>query len=163
MTDYYAANGAQFSKEKAQVYGAFLSVLHRDNARLTPPLVVEKAKDEDSPIHECFEWEDGKAAYSYRLWQARNLINHITIRIETEDGNEEGAEVRAFHHITISMEDSAKSYVPLSMVIESEDYTNQIIQRALREVQNWRMKYNQYKQLKPIYDAIEKVVKKLEK
>jgi len=36
--------------------------------------VVEAARPDDSPLHECFMWDDHEAAKLYRLWQSRLLI-----------------------------------------------------------------------------------------
>ena len=50
--------------------------------RLTPEQVVEAARDESSPLHECFEWDDGKAAHKYRVEQARDLLKRVKIEVE---------------------------------------------------------------------------------
>lgn len=52
--------------------------------RLTPAAVVEDAKDPASPLHDCFQWDDEKAAYAHRLDQARALITSIRIVQKTD-------------------------------------------------------------------------------
>ncbi len=52
--------------------------------RLTPAAVVEDAKDPASPLHDCFQWDDEKAAHAHRLDQARSLITSIRIVQKTD-------------------------------------------------------------------------------
>lgn len=48
---------------------------------LTPEMVVEDAKQEESPLHSMFEWNDKSAAHKHRLHTARQLIKSVTIKI----------------------------------------------------------------------------------
>ena len=41
--------------------------------KVTPQEILEKARDETSELHKCFEWDDSVAAERYRLQQAGNL------------------------------------------------------------------------------------------
>lgn len=50
---------------------------------LTPDAVVKDAKNRNSPLHEHFEWDDTKAAYQYRLDQARELIRKVRVEVVT--------------------------------------------------------------------------------
>ena len=60
---YKAKGGAQFDRKKTQIYGHFLNHLAKSNkGKLTSKEVVNRARSEDSPIHDCFEWNDDKAA-----------------------------------------------------------------------------------------------------
>jgi len=47
--------------------------------RFTADEIVKAARNEDSPLHEYFEWDDGKAAHAHRLYQARGLIRRLWI------------------------------------------------------------------------------------
>lgn len=52
--------------------------------RLTPDMVVEHARDPESPAHDWFEWDDSKAAHKHRLEQARELLaKRVVIRSES--------------------------------------------------------------------------------
>ena len=46
---------------------------------LLPENVVEAARDEASPLHEHFQWDDGEAARQWRLEQARALIRTVRL------------------------------------------------------------------------------------
>lgn len=47
------------------------------NGRITPEAIVHAAANPKHPLHSCFEWDDGKAAFSYRVQQARDLIRRV--------------------------------------------------------------------------------------
>ncbi len=51
------------------------------HGKLTPDVIVEEAAKPESPLHECFQWDDNKAAQQWRLQQARILINNIEVTI----------------------------------------------------------------------------------
>lgn len=47
-------------------------------------LLVEHASNEDSSLHECFEWDDTIAAHEHRLSQARHILRTYPIYDVTE-------------------------------------------------------------------------------
>ena len=58
-----------------------LEALYRQHGELTPTLVVEDARDTESPLHSHFEWTDTIAAEKYRRMQARKLLASVEVRI----------------------------------------------------------------------------------
>jgi hypothetical protein len=52
--------------------------------RLTPDAIVADAQDEDSPLHECFEWDDSEAAHKFRLTQARGLLERMELAVTSK-------------------------------------------------------------------------------
>lgn len=47
--------------------------------RLTAKNVVDEARDEDSPLHPHFEWDDSIAGEAHRMAQARELIRSVRV------------------------------------------------------------------------------------
>lgn len=64
---------------------AEISALEDRRGRLTPQEVVEAARPDGSALHGCFEWDDSKAAESYRIEQARELIRRVKIEVTIEE------------------------------------------------------------------------------
>lgn len=61
-----------------------LERIREDNdGLLTVAKVLEAARDEDSPLHRHFDWDDTTAAEKYREWQARTLIQKCRVTIES--------------------------------------------------------------------------------
>jgi hypothetical protein len=46
---------------------------------ITADAVLEDAKNEESPLHKYFEWDDSKAATMFRKDQARELIRSVRL------------------------------------------------------------------------------------
>ena len=72
-------------KPKSMAVRRALQALERAG-KLTPSEVVSAARDPESPLHNSFEWDDAKAAESWRLVQARELIRSVQVQVSiTED------------------------------------------------------------------------------
>ena len=155
-TIYVASAGAPFSEKKAQAYGEYLAKIEKKEGILTPAKVVEKARSEKSIIHNYFEWEDSIAGEKYRIHQARQLMNHIEVEI-IDNGDTENKTIKMFHNIQIIEESKDRGYLSLSSIINSNDYRDQIIDRALAELVGWKKRHQQYSELKPVFVAIEEV------
>ena len=71
-------------KQKNAIKTRLEKLTKLNKGRLTPSKVVHDAKAKTSPLHDQFTWDDDKAAELHRLWQARNLIKTVKIKITTE-------------------------------------------------------------------------------
>ena len=58
-----------------------LTKLQNQYGQLAPEVVVDAAKDTDSPLHNYFEWSDDVAGHAYRLDQARQLIRSVKVEL----------------------------------------------------------------------------------
>ena len=47
---------------------------------VTPEQIVNKARNADTELHKCFDWDDTTAAEKYRLHQARQVVCHLVIK-----------------------------------------------------------------------------------
>lgn len=70
--------------QRTEIQEAFIRGLESRAGRLLPQDVLNAARNPESPIHECFEWNDCLAAESFRLDQARDLIRRVRIEVEHE-------------------------------------------------------------------------------
>jgi len=62
---------------------ALLALAELHQGRITPEMVVEAARDPNSPLHTAFTWDDAQAAHEHRLAQARVLLRRVRVEIET--------------------------------------------------------------------------------
>lgn len=140
---YRAASGAGYSNADAQIIGERIKELEP----VTPAILVDDARPEDSPLHKFFEWDDSVAAERYRVHQAQQVVNHLRVIIR-----EEGPARKAFHSVTITeTEGVERAYVSTQTVCEQpgEDYKKQIIAKAATELATWRRRYEEYKDYFP--------------
>ena len=56
---------------------------------LNPEIIVENSKNPESVLYPIFEWDNKKAAYNYRLQQARILLNNIKLSVITDGETKE--------------------------------------------------------------------------
>lgn len=125
---------------------------------VAPADLVEAARNPGSAMHSYFEWDDAKAADAYRVQQARYLLRSIEVVIR-----EEHPPIRAFHAVVVEDGpegdddggDKPRRYVPVSVVAADEALRRQVIEAALAELQGWRKRYAQYRELEQIGAAID--------
>ena len=72
----------------ASVVGKTCEDLEKAFGKVTRENFLEAARDEDSPTHSLFEWDDVKAAEKYRVDQSGRILSNL--RITIVDENDEG-------------------------------------------------------------------------
>jgi hypothetical protein len=60
---------------------AALRALEDERGRLTPEIVLEAARDPESPLHDQFEWNVEEAARKHNLARARALLRSVRVRL----------------------------------------------------------------------------------
>jgi len=109
--------------------------------------IVDRARDENSELHKCFEWDDSIAAEKYRLKQAGYVVHHLVIKEETVP--EDRPEIRYF------FKPKAESgYKPTKVIVRKEDEYKALLARAWAELQAFKVKYSMLTELQEIFDLI---------
>lgn len=122
---------------------------------LTPKNILERAKDSSSNLHNLFEWDNSVAAEKFRLEQARGLIQNIKIIVGEKM-------IRGFESVRVIVNDTGEmknTYLPIMDILSNEEYREQKIVEALNNITYWRAKFQDLKELKPIFVSIDKVLK----
>ena len=114
----------------------------------TPKEVVEYAKNENTELHKCFEWDDKKAAEHYRVVQARQVLRSIVI--VREDMPEDTPPIRLFYK-TFDRE----GYKKIDFILQNEDEYEALLERAKQELKAFRRKYSMLKELNTLFDMID--------
>lgn len=115
----------------------------------TPAQILDKARDKNSELHKCFDWNDAEAAEKWRLQQARlvvcNLIYKETIR-------ESASPVRLFFKT-----DGESGYKSTSLILQNKDEYQKLLSRALAELNSFKTKYKTLSELDGVFDAIDQL------
>ena len=125
---------------------------------LMPEDVVEAATDKKSVLHNLFTWDDTSAAKEYRLWQARQLVAKVRIKIE-DDGTE-----KIYYHCKVSINNErVEGYVDKKDFNDKDIYFA-VLKEAVVSLRYWQKKYHELKELENVIDEnklniIEKEVK----
>lgn len=113
---------------KETVQEKLTKILERDGC-IKASAVVKEAKPKKSPIHDCFEWDDGKAADEHRLWQARHLIRVTVVPYEGEDN-------RLVHirPVTVKGEGAEGEYRPINAVVKTIGEYERCLDELLKKI-----------------------------
>jgi len=121
--------------------------------------VVEFARDERTALHSEFEWDDTVAAHQHRLWQARQIIRLTVTVIDSPAGQQT---VRMYASCDSDRVQPGGGYRSLVDVMGNDELRDQLLAAAFRELRTVRRKYQQLRELQPIFRAIDKVARKTE-
>lgn len=117
--------------------------------KVTPQEVLDKARDEKTELHKCFEWNDSIAAEKYRLQQAGNILRMLVIDTDKKDVEP----VRAFHLST-----QKNTYQSVRVILSDENEYQALLKRAKRELETFKRKYSTLSELESIFEAIESIL-----
>jgi len=134
---------------KAQTAGEELERISSARGELTPESVLAESQREASVLHGCFEWDNDSAAEKYRIHQARTIIQNLTVTVVND--RETSVPVRAFVQIQAG-------YMPVCDVVLSADYSNEMLNNALRELESFKTKYSALAKLQAVFASIDDVL-----
>lgn len=117
----------------------------------TPSEIVDKARDNGTELHKCFEWDDAIAAEKHRLHQARQLVCHLVIR---ETVHEDKPPIRFFFK-----PDSGAGYQPTQIIVRNQDRYQALLADAMRDLEALRVKYRSLAELERVFDEIDSLVR----
>ncbi len=93
--------------------------------------IVAEAADENSPLHEHFEWDDSSAAIEWRKQQGRILLNAIQIR-------KVGESEPKVMNVSIKLEDGTRAYQKAEVAVLSESQWDFVVRDTLRYLEGAR-------------------------
>lgn len=137
-----------------------LQALHGD--ALTAEQVVDDARDESSPLHSCFEWDDTVAAEEYRKEQARYLLRALVVVSEPDESDASHEDryetaIRAHRAYVVVREEGDDRYVPTVRAMSDEELRKQVLAQALAELRAVQRKYAELHELARVFAAIDAV------
>lgn len=121
---------------------------------LTAESLLNASRAENAPLHGEFEWNDAIAAEEHRKNQARYIIRMLCIKKEPEkdeNGEEEVIPLRAFFKADVEV------FEPIKEIMCEAKKRTALLDTALRELTAVQNKYIMLSELKPVFEAIEKV------
>lgn len=134
FNNLYKADAEKVSKEIESIQNA------------TPSSILEYARNENSELHKCFEWDDTVAAEKYRLQQARNIVCNLVYQ---EEKKEEPTKLRVFY------QSSTNTYQPTRVLVRNEDSYKELLMQAKSELRAFKNKYKMLTELEDIFSLID--------
>jgi len=129
-----------------------LAAMH--GGELLPRVVVDAARDEESPLHHSFTWDDGKAAEQWRLQQARQIINAV---VRYEKVGKTTMAIPVFVSLSPDRERDGGGYRVLTTVMSDEQHRRQMLQDAVNDMQRFKEKYRRLNELAKVFEAMDHV------
>lgn len=122
-----------------------------EDGHVKPAVVVEHARDDQSPLHELFTWDDTEAAHNFRLMQARWVIR-ATVKILPRTQQV----VRAY----ISLPADRKSgigYRSHDEVMNNEVLRRQHAQLGYKALKQWQLAYGHHPEFKVMVACLARI------
>lgn len=110
-------------------------IREENDGLLTVAAVVEAAKDETSPLHKHFDWDDTHAAEKYREWQARTLIQKCKITIE----HRPDTVIRAY--VSVPSDRKEGGYRAVQDVLDDADLRESLLKEMKVRIAYWQKQY----------------------
>ncbi len=130
-----------------------LDAIYEEHGKVTPPLIVEDARNTERETHKLIEWDETAAAGKYRLEQARFIMRNIVIvRKEQAEKPEQAKVFRVFENVVINND---RCYIPTQVAIAQEDTREYLLKKALQSLASFREKYSMLQELSEVMKAIE--------
>lgn len=145
---YKWADGSR-AKGDVQAVGEQLDAIREAHGLLKDELVVEAAREESSPLHGFFQWDDTEAARKYRLLQAGMLIRSVRVVVSEAPHR---PPTRAFFHVSDA---TGKGYQAADLALRDVDQRTELLADALRQLRALQRKYADLKELAEVFRQIE--------
>lgn len=68
--------GSRYGADAQKVADEIFSI----GEHATPSQILDKARDAESELHKCFDWNDAEAAEKWRLQQARLIVCNLVYK-----------------------------------------------------------------------------------
>lgn len=140
-------SGSRYSNKIADANKCANEIMSIDG-EITRESVLEKARDENSELHKCFEWDDTIAAEKYRLVQAGEILRFIVY--EEDERPEDRPEIKVFH-----ITERSEGYKPIKFIVKHEDEYQRLLKNAWAELRAFKRKYACLEELREILDMID--------
>lgn len=110
--------------------------------------IVDFARDENTELHKCFEWDDKVAGEAYRRDQARWVVRHLVIK--EQEPPKDKPEIRFFFKPS-----KAEGYKQTQLIVRNEDEYSSLLTQALKELGWFRAKYGRLVELEELFAVID--------
>jgi hypothetical protein len=143
---------------QAEVQNELVAIYERSGA-LNPEDVVTVARDKDSALHDCFQWDNSKAAHQFRLDQARRLIR-VAVTVIPALSN---TPVKQFVSLSPLRGTEEGSYISTVDILSDEEKYDMAKRDAIRGLERLHSQYSYISELGPVWAAIDRSLAKVKK
>lgn len=118
----------------------------------TPQDVLEYARDPQTELHKCFDWDNTTAAEKWRRQQARWVCNSLVVTVIKEE--QPSREYRIIQHDT-----EERVYRPVVLTVHNKEQYGRLLDMAKRELKAFKERYAEIVELRNVIEEIERIIK----
>jgi hypothetical protein len=158
MTTYGWRPSARRSGSDAQDVGEAIEALGDELGLVSTDAIVTAARAAHSVLHPQFEWDDERAAESFRHDQARKLVRDLVV-VNVDRHGEVHDGVQAFVNIVVG--EGRQGYIAVATVTTDRVMMRQTLQVALDEFNSWRRRHRELVGLANVNGALDELARKI--
>lgn len=117
----------------------------------TPDDIVNLAKNPQTELHKCFEWDDTIAAEKWRKHTARLICCSLQVVVEKK-----GQEPVTYR--LIQNDRSEQAYKPVTMTVRNDDEYGRLLKQAKLELAAFKQRYKKIVELETVIDEIDRII-----
>lgn len=118
--------------------------------------VVQAAKDENSILHNHFDWDDAVAAQQWRLVQARFLIR--SVKVEYIEADQPKMIVPVFVSPKTIRQNPEGGYRLLEYALQNDEERTSLFDEIIAELEYLRNKSRNFKELSALWSELDAVL-----
>ena len=128
-----------------------LRIQERDGV-CTAEAFVDEARDESSPLHALFDWDDRAEAELWRQHKARSIIGRVKVVIN-------GTRTPAHVSVTVTTDQTRKrGYVPIERAMSDDDLRGQVFRDARAGLKGWRNRLTAFSEAESAVAALDSAI-----
>ena len=133
---FFSAANAEKCYEEIQTIGE----------SVTPKQILDYARNPETELHKCFEWDDSIAAEKFRLHQARMVVCHLVV--VDDKSKSEPQKIRI-------MQKAEEHYKPVQLIVRNKTEYESLLERARAELRAFKNRYHTLVELEEILALID--------
>lgn len=114
--------------------------------------ILEKAKDENTELHKCFDWDDSIAAYKWRRHTARQICTSLVLKV-VESEHEPPKKFRVIQNTR-----EGDGYEPSVRIYANPRKMNILLERMKEDSRRFIDRYKSLPEASEIILAMEEVI-----
>ena len=117
----------------------------------TPHDIVDLARNPETELHKCFDWNDETAAEKWRVQTARLICCNLKAVVISEKGKEQ-------EYRLIQSDSSLPAYKPVTLTVRNDDEYSRLLEKAKAELASFRKRYSMIVELEQVIDEIDRII-----
>lgn len=146
-----------------EVLAEMKALANENGGLLKPEKLLEAARNEDSPLHSKFTWDDSIAAERYRMIQARFMIS---VSVQYIPRGNKVIPTKVFVSLSTDRyvgKHETNGYRMLTDVLQNNDMKNQMLADSLDQMTSFQTRYKNLQELKDVFTVMDKTKTHIEK